>query len=130
MPKKVAMATVAVLIIWLGMDYLIYDVIFRCEYESMGNLLRPYDEMIIWPTYFANALIALTFCAIYGVLVQPKSLFSGLALGILLGVMEGAKILISWSMSPVSDSMALILTFSAFAEFIVAGFVVGVTIKR
>ncbi|MBI4827584.1 MAG: hypothetical protein HY804_02025 [Nitrospinae bacterium] len=130
MAKKVAISSIAVFIVWSLMDYVIHGIILNPTYLQTASLWRPMEEMIMWPIYLATAVTAVAFCAIYGWLVNPKSLTAGLALGTLFGAASGVSMGAgTWAMMPIPEFMAMVWTLGLLIEFITAGLVVGALIK-
>ena len=87
--KRPLLAGVAILIAWMIFDVLMHRLFLAPLYEASRELWRPFDQMNVTLIYTVTLVLVAVFVGIYGLLVRPKSLRSGLALGAFLGLALG-----------------------------------------
>lgn len=130
MLKRAIFAVVAVFIVWSILDFLIHGVLLKSTYESTAHLWRPMEEMNMPLMYFVTLVFAICFVAIYGLLIEQKSLVSGVKFGVLFGLATGISMGFgSYSYMPIPISLAWSWFFGTWVEVIVAGVIVGMLMK-
>jgi hypothetical protein len=78
MAKKTILAIVLIFISWMVIDFFLHGIILSHLYESTAQLWRPSDQMNIPLIYIVTLILILCFVFIYILLINPKSLLSGI----------------------------------------------------
>src|SRR5215813_11236229 len=130
MAKQMIWAVLTIFIAWLIFDFLLHRLLLRSAYEGASNLWRPMDQMNIPLVYFVMFTLILSFVLIYGFLIEPKSLASGIKFGVLFGL----AISISSGFGtyihiPVPLWLAWSWFLGGWIKFTTAGALVGIIIK-
>lgn len=124
--KQIAIATIAVVVSWEILDYVIHSLILMPVYEQTASLWRPMEEMKMGLMVIVVIVSSLAFVLIYSLLVTDKSVNSGLLFGLLFGVGTGISMGYgSYAFQPIPYSLALGWSLGALVESIVAGALVG-----
>ncbi len=130
MAKRTILAVVAVFVAWSVLDVIIHGILLESTYEATASLWRPMDEMSMPLMYGVTLVFTACFVLIYGLLVEPKSLASGLKFGALFGLAVGISMgLGSYIYMPIPVTLAWSWLFGTLFEAIVAGAIVGAIIK-
>ena len=130
MAKRTILAVVAVFVAWSVLDVIIHGILLESTYEATASLWRPMDEMNMSLMYGVTLVFTACFVLIYGLLVEPKSLASGLKFGALFGLAVGISMgLGSYIYMPIPVTLAWSWLFGTLFEAIVAGAIVGAIIK-
>lgn len=130
MVKRGMLAVVAVFIVWAILDFVIHGLFLQSTYEATASLWRPMDEMNMGLMYSVTLAFAACFVAIYGCLVSPKSLGSGVKYGALFGLAIGIPAGFgTYTYMPIPASLAWSWLFGSLIEAIVAGAIVGAILK-
>lgn len=130
MVKKIILTIVLIFISWFVIDFFLHGILLRPLYESTANLWRPNDQMNIPLIYVVTLVLILCFVLIYTLLINPKSLLTGLKYGVILGVITGtASGFGTYLHMPIPLKLAIIWFFGGLAKSIVAGFILGAIIK-
>ncbi len=130
MIKQTAWAVIAVFITWSILDFLIHGVLLQQTYMDTASLWRPESEMKMGLMSLVTFIIGICFVCTYSFLVAPKSLASGIKLGVIWGVAAGASMGFgSYCYMPIPVSLAWSWFFGALIEMTVAGVIVGLLIK-
>jgi len=131
MIKRVLLAIVAIFIAWSILDYIIHGLLLQATYEATANLWRPMEEMKMSLMYVVTLVFAVAFVAIYGFLVSPKSLVTGIKYGALFGLASGFSMGFgSYSYMPIPLSLAWIWFVGSLVETVAAGAIVGGIIRH
>lgn len=130
MVKRMLLALVAVFIAWSVLDFLIHGLFLQPTYEATANLWRPMDEMNMPLMYFVTLIFTASFVGIYGFLVTPKSILSGIKFGALFGLAVGISMGFgSYCYMPIPLMLAWSWFFGTLLESVVAGAIVGAILK-
>jgi len=130
MTKRVIIAVVAVFIVWSILDFLIHGLLLQSIYAATSNLWRPMDEMNRPLMSLVTLVFTACFVAIYGFLIEQKSLVSGIRFGTLSGLATGISMGFgSYSYMPIPLTLACSWFIGSWIEAIVAGAVVGAIVK-
>jgi hypothetical protein len=89
--KRQVGAGVAILVAWMLLDVLTHRLFLAPIYEASTGQWRPFDQMNVWLIYAVTLLLIGVFIAVYALLVRPKSLGAGLALGAFIGFALGVS---------------------------------------
>jgi hypothetical protein len=84
--KRSFLAGLAILITWMLFDLLMHRLFLAPLYEASRELWRPFDQMNVALIYAVTIVLISVLVGIYRLLVRPKSLGPGLALGAFVGL--------------------------------------------
>jgi hypothetical protein len=130
MAKKTILAIVLIFISWMVIDFFLHGIILSHLYESTAQLWRPSDQMNIPLIYIVTLILILCFVFIYILLINPKSLLSGIKYGILIGLITGtASGFGTYLHMPITLTLAISWFLGGWFKAIVAGVILGVIIK-
>jgi hypothetical protein len=130
MAKRIILAVVTVFIAWSILDFILHGLLLRSTYEATANLWRPMDQMKMPLMYFVTLVFTACFVLIYGLLVERKSLVSGIQFGALFGLATGISMGFgSFSYMPIPLTLAWTWFFGSWIEAIAAGAIVGAIVK-
>jgi hypothetical protein len=122
---------ITVFIVWSVLDFLIHGVMLQPTYEATAALWRPMAEMKMGLMYLVTFVFTTAFVAIYGFLVSPKSLVTGIKYGALFGLALGFSMGFgSYSYMPIPVSLAWMWFIGSLVESIAAGAIVGGIIRH
>ncbi len=130
MAKRTILAIVAVFIAWTLLDFIIHGMLLKSTYEATADLWRPMNEMSMPLMYFVTLVFTGCFVLIYGLLIEQKSLASGIKFGILFGLATGISMGFgSYTYMPIPLTLAWGWFIGTWFEAIAAGAIVGAIIK-
>ena len=130
MAKRTVIAVVVVFVAVSIMDFLIHGIILRSTYEATASLWRPANEMNMAHMYLVSLLSTVFFVLIYGLLIEKKSLASGIKYGILFGLATGIPMGFgSYCFMPIPLSLAWTWFFGAWIEATASGAIIGAILK-
>ena len=130
MTKKLILTVVLIFISWFVIDFFLHGLLLRPLYESTAYLWRPNDQMNIPLIYIVTFVLILCFVFIYTLLINPKSILSGIKYGIILGIITGtASGFGTYLHMPVPLKLAIIWFFGGLIKAIIAGLILGIIIK-
>jgi hypothetical protein len=131
MGKKIIWGAVAVFVLWSILDFIIQGLFLKSAYESTASLWRPMGEMKTGVLYISVFIAALAFSAIYGWLVDRKTLGSGLKYGFLYGIAVGVGMGYgTYSVMPIPYFMALTWFLGSVLEATLGGLLLGIIIRK
>ncbi|OGT88980.1 MAG: hypothetical protein A2286_00565 [Gammaproteobacteria bacterium RIFOXYA12_FULL_61_12] len=131
MTKRAILAVAAIFIAWSLLDFLLHGLLLQSTYAATAHLWRPMDAMNMPLMYLVTLLVAAAFVAIYLWLVEPKSLGTGIRLGLLFGLATGISMGFgSYSYMPIPVSLAWSWFLGTLVECAVAGAIAGWLIRR
>ena len=79
----------AILVAWMVIDVLMHRVFLAPIYEASAVLWRPFDQLNIALIYAVTFVLIGVFVSAYRLLVRPKSLGTGIAMGAFVGLALG-----------------------------------------
>lgn len=130
MVNRMLLAIVAVFIAWSAMDIVIHGVLLASTYEATADLWRPMDEMNMPLMYAVTLVFTVCFVLIYALLVEQRSLSSGILYGTLFGLATGVSMGFgSYTYMPIPLTLAVSWFFGVLVELIVAGAITGALLK-
>jgi hypothetical protein len=130
MAKRTIIAVMAVFLAWSILDFFVHGLILRPTYEATANLWRPMAEMKMALMYFVTLVFSICFVTIYRLMVEPKTLQSGIKFGVLFGLATGISMGFgSYSYMPIPLSLAWSWFFGSWIEAITAGVIVGAIVR-
>ena len=131
MMKKVVLAVLAVFIAWNILDAILHGVILRNAYQQTAALWRPCAEMKMGLMRLVQLVAAITFVAIYALLISPKGMGAALRYGLLYGIGAGVGMGYgSYSVMPITHEIACAWFVGSLVEGIAAALLVGAIIKE
>jgi len=131
MLKKIALGTVAVFAAWEILDFIIHNLILMNIYEATPELWRPQAEMKMGLMIIVTLLSAFFFVYLYARFVGEKSIVRGFYYGLVFGLATGiSKGYGTYSVMPISYSLALGWFLGSVVEASVAGLLVGWLVKE
>jgi len=89
--KRSLIAGAAILVAWMLLDLIVHRFFLAQIYEANASLWRPFDQMNVVLIYAVTVVLIGVFVGIYALLVNPKSLGAGLALGAFVGLALGVS---------------------------------------
>ena len=130
MTKRLIMAVVAVFVAWSVLDFLIHGLLLQSIYAATANLWRPMHEMNRPVMSLVTLVAAACFVTIYGLLIERKSLASGIRYGAIFGLATGVSMGFgSYSYMPIPLTLACSWFIGSWIEATVAGAIVGAIVK-
>jgi hypothetical protein len=131
MVKQMIWAVLAIFVAWLALDFLLHRLLLRSAYEAASNLWRPFDQMNIPLIYFVRLTLITSFVLIYGVLIEQKSLTSGIKFGVLFGLaISISSGFGTYIHMPIPLKLAWSWFLGGWFKMITAGGIVGMLIKQ
>ena len=130
MVKRTIWAVIAVFIAWSILDFILHGLLLRSTYEATAHLWRPMDQLNMHVMYSVTLAFSACFVLIYGLLIGPKSLVSGIQFGALFGLATGISMGFgSYTYLPIPLTLAWSWFFGSWIEAIAAGAIVGAIMK-
>lgn len=130
MVTKLLLAIVAVFIAWSALDFVIHGVLLASTYEATADLWRPMDEMNMPLMYSVTLVFTVCFVLIYALLVERRSLSSGILYGTLFGLATGVSMGFgSYTYMPIPLTLAVSWFAGVLVELIVGGAITGAILK-
>ena len=127
--KRSLLAGLAILIAWMLLDVLLHRLFLAPLYEASRELWRPFDQMNVTLIYAVSLVLIGVFVGIYRLLVRPKSLGTGLALGAFVGLALGVSVgLGTFIHMPIPPAVAWGWFIGGWLKGLVAGAIVGAVI--
>jgi hypothetical protein len=127
--KRPLGAGLAILVAWMVIDVLMHRLFLAPIYEASAVLWRPLDQLNIALIYAVTFALIGVFVSIYWLLVRPKSLGTGIAMGafvgLALGISSGFGTFIHM---PIPLSLAWGWFIGGWLKGLVAGGIVGAMI--
>ena len=127
--KRPLLAGLAILVAWMLLDVLLHRLFLAPLYEASRELWRPFDQMNVTLIYAVSLVLIGVFVGIYRLLVRPKSLGTGLALGAFVGLALGVSVgLGTFIHMPIPPAVAWGWFIGGWVKGLVAGAIVGAVI--
>src|SRR5262245_39027719 len=106
--KRLPLAGLSILIVWILIDVLAHRLFLAPVYASSPHLWGPLDQMNVALIYTVTFGLLAIFVAAYRLLVRPKSLRAGLLLVLFLGLALGTSVGFgTYIHAPISLALAL-----------------------
>jgi hypothetical protein len=129
MTKRSLLAGLAILVVWTLLDTLAHRLFLAPIYDASASLWRPFDQMNVALIYTVTLALIGIFVGAYALLVRPKSLGAGLALGAFVGVALGISSGFgTFIHMPIPLSLAWGWFIAGSLKGVVAGGIVGTVI--
>ncbi|MBT5855092.1 hypothetical protein HOH87_00465 [bacterium] len=129
--KQRLIATVAISVLWIILDYLFHGVILAGAYTATSAIWRPMAEMkplLMNATTVLTALVfVLTFCQMVPAKDRQKGIKIGLLVGLIVGIGNGLG---SYCYLPITTQIASVWFIAAVVKFTVAGAAVGTIVTK
>ncbi|CAK0773334.1 conserved membrane hypothetical protein [Gammaproteobacteria bacterium] len=130
MSKRAGLAILAVFVIGSLLDFVLHGILLRSTYEATAYLWRPMKDMNLPLIYAVMLVFSVCFVAIYGLLVDNKSVWSGIKLGFLFGLTTGVSMGFgSYSYMPIPLTLAVSWCVGSLVEITIAGAIVGAIMR-
>ncbi|MDO8302332.1 MAG: hypothetical protein Q7T18_03730 [Sedimentisphaerales bacterium] len=130
MLKKYLLSVVIVFVLWSVLDFVIHGVILSSAYQATAQLWRPMPEMKMGLMRFVTLIIAAIFVGTYTLLVNPKSVKTGVFYGLLMGLISGVSMGVgSYGFMPITVQIAVVWFLGSFIQMTLAGLCIGTIIK-
>lgn len=130
MTKRMVIAVLVVFLAWSVLDFLIHGLLLQSTYQATASLWRPMNEMNRPLMSLVTLVFTGCFVTIYGWLVEPKSVRSGLRFGAIFGLATGASMGFgSYCYMPIPLSLAGSWFIGSWVEAMIAGAIVGAIVK-
>jgi hypothetical protein len=127
MAKKIAIGGIAVLIFWMGFNYIVHHHLLGGLYADTKSLWRAAEDVRFGVYMAVTVVSAFSFTLAYVKFVAPKSLATGLQFGLTLGVCFGAlDAFVDFAFMPVPSALA----FGWFAAHVIGWTVSGVILGK
>jgi hypothetical protein len=127
--KRPLGAGLAMLVAWMVIDVLMHRLFLAPIYEASAVLWRPLDQLNIALIYGVTFALIGVFVSIYWLLVRPKSLGTGIAMGALVGLALGISSGFgTFIHMPIPLSLAWGWFIGGWLKGLVAGGIVGAMI--
>ncbi|MBN1820483.1 MAG: hypothetical protein JW833_07195 [Prolixibacteraceae bacterium] len=129
--KRFLLASLAVYITFLILDFLIHNVALASAYEENASLWRSDMSQIMWLMYLVGIAMALLFVYIFIKGYQGKGISEGIRYGLLIGLLISViGILNQYIIYPLPFGLVAIWMVTGLIEFIIAGIVVSLVYKK
>jgi hypothetical protein len=130
MTKRFVLAILAILMAWAVLDFVLHGWLLRSIYEATPQLWRPMDQMSVPLIYTVTLVLIVCFVLIYDLLVEPKSLATGIRFGALFGLVMGvASGFGTYVHMPIPLTLAWAWFVGGWIKGIVAGAIVGALVR-
>jgi hypothetical protein len=127
--KRPLFAGLAILIAWMVVDVLLHRLFLAPLYDASRELWRPFDQMNVTLIYLVSVVLISVCVGIYRLLVRPKSVGTGLALGAFIGLALGVSAgLGTFIHMPIPPAVAWGWFVGGWLKGLVAGAIVGAVI--
>jgi hypothetical protein len=127
--KRPLFAGLAILIAWMVVDVLLHRLFLAPLYDASRELWRPFDQMNVTLIYVVSVVLIGVVVGIYRLLVRPKSVGTGLALGAFIGLALGVSAgLGTFIHMPIPPAVAWGWFVGGWLKGLVAGAIVGAVI--
>lgn len=127
--KRPLFAGLAILIAWMVVDVLLHRLFLAPLYDASRELWRPFDQMNVTLIYVVTVVLISVVVGIYRLLVRPKSVGTGLALGAFIGLALGVSAgLGTFIHMPIPPAVAWGWFVGGWLKGLVAGAIVGAVI--
>jgi hypothetical protein len=121
-PRLLFAALGAFLVIF-ATDYLIHGVWLMPDYNATKVLWRPESDMnahVAW-MFLAQVLCALTFVLIWAWGFAGRSVATGIAFGLVMGMFQQIWVLVNYVVIPMPGALAVKWYFSGLAQAVLIG---------
>jgi hypothetical protein len=127
--KRPLFAGLAILIAWMVVDVLLHRLFLAPLYDASRELWRPFDQMNVTLIYVVSVVLISVCVGIYRLLVRPKSVGTGLALGAFIGLALGVSAgLGTFIHMPIPPAVAMGWFVGGWLKGLVAGAIAGAVI--
>jgi hypothetical protein len=128
--KRYLLSVAIIFVLWSVIDAVVHGVILSSAYQATAQLWRPFAEMKLGLLRLTTLIIAAVFVAVYTLLVNPKSIKTGVFYGLLMGLISGTSMgLGSYSFMPITIQIAVVWFLGSFIQMTLAGLCIGAIIK-
>jgi hypothetical protein len=130
MLKRSIAAVIAIFLVWQILDFVIHGVLLMETYSQTAELWRPMQEMKRGLMMVVGLISAVCFVTAYALLVNPKSIASGIKYGLILGLGTGISMGYgTYSYMPIPYHLALSWFVATVVQAVIAGALLGLIVK-
>jgi hypothetical protein len=116
---------------WNILDAILHGVILCRAYRQMAALWRPFGEMKLGLIRLVELVAAITFVAIYALLISPKGMGAALRYGLLYGIGAGVSMgYSSYAAMPITHEIACAWFAGSVVESVAGALLVGAIIRE
>ncbi|HMA96458.1 MAG TPA: hypothetical protein VKP30_27420 [Polyangiaceae bacterium] len=128
--KRRLLVGILILLAWTVVDLLLHRLLLEPYYAQSPTLWRPFDSLNVPLIYTVVFILIAVFICTYELLVQPKTLVSGVILGTLLGLALGVSAGFgTYLHMPVPLALAWGWLLGGWLKGIVAGALIGAMLR-
>ena len=127
---RALVSLISIVAFWTLFDGVAHRIVLAPLYARTPQLWRPLDQMNVALISVVTVILAAFFIATFGLLVQPKSLETGLTFGALAGIALGVGSGFgTYIHSPISLPLAWGWAVAGWLRAVGAGAIVGLLIR-
>ena len=131
MLKKSIISIVIIFILWSVLDFVIHGIALKPTYDETAHLWRPEAEMKMGLMSGVTLVSSILFTLFYGLLINPKSVATGLKYGLLLGLLIGVGMGVgTYCYMPIPLGLGIAWMAGRLIELLLAGLILGVIMKQ
>jgi hypothetical protein len=128
--KKFILASLAVFITGMILDFIVHGLILKGAYESLTSVWRADMNSFMWIMYVGSLLFSFLFVYIFSKGYEGKGMMEGVRFGFIIGlIMVFTSSFGQYSMYPIPFSLAIQWFIYGMVEFIILGIVAAVIYK-
>ena len=129
--KKILIASAAVFIAKVVLDFLVHGVLLTSEYQATKGIWRPDMMNLVWISYLNSAIVAVCLSWIFSKGYEQKGLVEGVRFGVVSGLMISVGFAYGSYMSfNIPYSLALQWFLYSMVEFILFGLVLALVFRQ
>jgi|SaaInl4_150m_RNA_FD_contig_21_814206_length_576_multi_6_in_0_out_0_1 hypothetical protein len=131
MIKRAGLATLAVLVLWTALDFILHGLILGGAYEATAELWRPMEEMKMGLIHIVTAISAICFVTIWTYMIRPQTMKNGVLFGLIFGIAAGISMGYgTYSSMPIPYYLAFAWFVGTIVEATLAGVVVALIVNE
>jgi hypothetical protein len=128
--KRYLLASLAVFVTGLVLEFLIHNVILKATYEPLKHLWRPDMESLMWIGPVMGVVMSLLLTYIFTKGYEGKGIMEGVRFGVVLGLFAMAPMALgTYMMIAIPVSLAVEWFVFGMIEYIVFGIVLAAVYK-
>jgi hypothetical protein len=121
----------AILVAWTVLDVMLHRLLLRPLYAQDPQLWRPFERLNVVLIYLVTFMLIAIYILIYGLLIHPKSVATGISFGCFLGLALGLGVGGgTYIHMPVPRALAWGWLVGGFLKGIAAGAILGAVIHE
>ena len=128
--KRFVLASLAVFVAGMILDFLIHMVILKGAYESLASIWRTDMNSLMWLMYMSSLIFAFLFVYIFSKGYEDKGIMEGVRYGLIIGLFFlFPSAFGQYAMYPLPFSLIIQWFIYGLVEFIVFGIIAAVVYK-